>query len=225
MTAFDHIVYGLLWLSFGTIHSLLAGNSMKDRLHPLFGRGYRLAYNLFASLHILLVVVGSRYVFAQNVSGFEWPPMMHLFLTMAMSLGIVIMLIALCQYDLGRFSGLTQLTASPGVGGDDEVEPLHLSGLHRYVRHPLLPLRSGAVSTWQSERILRNSDTWRDMVRTMRYSANVFPHSYLGDDAFNNHAIELGSVRHDASTDLSHPPQSEALKPDPTNGCGSSTPS
>jgi protein-S-isoprenylcysteine O-methyltransferase Ste14 len=137
MTAFDHIVYGLLWLSFGTIHSLLAGNSMKDRLHPLFGRGYRLAYNLFASLHILLVVVGSRYVFAQNVSGFEWPPMMHLFLTMAMWLGIVIMLIALCQYDLGRFSGLTQLTASPGVGGDDEVEPLHLSGLHRYVRHPL----------------------------------------------------------------------------------------
>ena len=137
MTAFDHIVYGLLWLSFGAIHSLLAGNPVKDSLPSLFGRGYRLAYNLFAGLHIALVIVGGRYVFAANLSGFEWPPMIHPVLTMVMWLGIVILLVGLFQYDLGRFSGLTQLAASPGAGEDDEDEPLHLTGLHRYVRHPL----------------------------------------------------------------------------------------
>ena len=137
MTGIEHIVYGLLWLSFGTIHSLLAEASVKDRLRPLFGRGYRLAYNLFACLHIALVVVAGRYLLAPSLSGFEWPPIIHLALAMAMWLGIVVMAVALFQYDLGRFSGLTQFSASTGHENDAETEPMHVSGLHRYIRHPL----------------------------------------------------------------------------------------
>lgn len=30
----EHIVYGLLWLSFGAVHSLLAGETAKRRLRP-----------------------------------------------------------------------------------------------------------------------------------------------------------------------------------------------
>lgn len=73
MTAFDHIVYGLLWLSFGAIHSLLAGNPVKDSLPSLFGRGYRLAYNLFSGLHIALVIVGGDAFNNHAIEPRRWP--------------------------------------------------------------------------------------------------------------------------------------------------------
>jgi protein-S-isoprenylcysteine O-methyltransferase Ste14 len=62
-------------------------------------------------------------------------------------IGLCVLLVALKQYDLGRFSGLSQLRR----GSDQPVdEPLHLTGLHRYIRHPLylgayLYLWGGAV--------------------------------------------------------------------------------
>ena len=56
----DHMVYGLLWLSFGAVHSLLAGETAKSRLRPWLGAGYRLAYNGFASVHVALIWLGGR---------------------------------------------------------------------------------------------------------------------------------------------------------------------
>jgi len=73
------------------------------------------------------------------------------FLAIAAQLsGVVIILFGLRQYDLGRFSGTTQLFRRDNVSVDDE-EPLHITGMHRYVRHPLylgayLYLLGGAVS-------------------------------------------------------------------------------
>ena len=48
-------IYGLAWLSFGGVHSVFAGVAAKRRLDSLFGVYYRLAYNLWAGLHIAAV--------------------------------------------------------------------------------------------------------------------------------------------------------------------------
>jgi protein-S-isoprenylcysteine O-methyltransferase Ste14 len=49
--------------------------------------------------------------------------------------GGIILLLSLTQYDLGRFSGVTQLFGDNDSGSEEE--PLHITGMHCYVRHPL----------------------------------------------------------------------------------------
>jgi protein-S-isoprenylcysteine O-methyltransferase Ste14 len=63
--------------------------------------------------------------------------------------GGIVLVLSLTQYDLGRFSGVTQLFRDNDSGSDEEL--LHITGMHRYVRHPLylgayLYLLGGAVS-------------------------------------------------------------------------------
>lgn len=140
MTTLAHIAYGLLWVGFGVLHSVLASATAKQRLRPLFGRAYRLSYNLFAAVHIGAVVIGGRIWIAPQLAGYDFPPMIRAALGAMALLGGIVLLLALGQYDLGRFSGLTQLRGGDATSGnafDADEEPLHVTGLHRYVRHPL----------------------------------------------------------------------------------------
>ncbi len=50
-----HLIYALAWLSFGAVHSVLAGSALKKRLETLLKAYYRLSYNLLAVFHIGLV--------------------------------------------------------------------------------------------------------------------------------------------------------------------------
>ena len=149
MTHLEIIIYALLWISFGFVHSLLARAPVKRLLQPLFGRAYRISYNLFSALHIGLVIIGGQVVLGANSANYEIGNELT-FLAMAAQLtGVVVIIFSLRQYDLGLFSGTTQLFRSDS--NSVEEEPLHLSGMHRYVRHPLylgayLYLLGGAVS-------------------------------------------------------------------------------
>jgi protein-S-isoprenylcysteine O-methyltransferase Ste14 len=135
MTYTEYGIYAGLWLSFGVAHSLLASASAKRLLHPLFGRAYRLSYNLFSALHIGLILICGQLFLAENSASFDLSAWMDTLITSSRWLGIVIILAALTQYDLGLFGGLRQLRQSSiPVDGD---EPLHLSGMHRYIRHPI----------------------------------------------------------------------------------------
>ena len=60
MSLFESSIYALLWLSFGIVHSVLASTSAKRILHPLFGRYYRLSYNLLSALHIGFILIVGR---------------------------------------------------------------------------------------------------------------------------------------------------------------------
>ncbi len=158
MTLYEHALYGLLWLSFGLGHSLLAGEDEKSPLWPLFGRSYRLAYNLIATAHIAVVLAVGRLVLGAGLAPFERPDWLLVVQGAALLIGSIVVLAGLLQYDLGRFSGLAQLRVARGdrepprdeayeapappeaatsVSPDTAREPLHLDGLHRYVRHPL----------------------------------------------------------------------------------------
>ncbi|OSM06941.1 putative S-isoprenylcysteine methyltransferase-like protein [Magnetofaba australis IT-1] len=59
--------------------------------------------------------------------------------------GFVLMLLALRSYDLPLFAGLKQWRLHR-TGEPIRIEPLHLGGLHRYVRHPIYT--AGLMILW-----------------------------------------------------------------------------
>ena len=149
MTHFEIFLYALLWLSFGFVHWLMARASIKRLLQPLFGRAYRFSYNLFSALHIGLVVIGGQLVLAGNSAKFELGDGVFILAMACQVTGVIVIVLGLTQYDLGRFGGVTQLFRGDDLLGAEE--PLHVTGWHRYVRHPLylgayLYLLGGAVS-------------------------------------------------------------------------------
>lgn len=131
-----HVLYALAWLSFGAGHSLLAANAAKARLKPLFGAGYRLAYNLFAVLHLAVVIAVGRWAFA-GVEPFAFPGWATAPMIAAQVAGALVLAIALRAYDLGRFAGVTQIRNARAGKSEPEDEPLRTEGPHRFVRHPL----------------------------------------------------------------------------------------
>ena len=98
-------------------------------------------------LHIGFVLYGGLFWLAPQAHHFDIPDEMLTAMNGAMILGVIFFLIALTQYDLGRFAGVTQLFTPPK---QDQEEPLHLGGLHRYVRHPLYT--GGYLYLWGSVR-------------------------------------------------------------------------
>jgi len=132
-----HLLYGLLWLSFGIGHSLLATPTGRDFLKRHFGGGERLAYNIFAAFHIALVFAGGLWIFGATATNPVIDSKYAWLMTGVNLSGWVLMVIALRHYNLGRFSGMEQWRlAKQGLPFDDD-EPLHTSGLHRYLRHPI----------------------------------------------------------------------------------------
>ena len=130
-----HLIVALAWLSFGAAHSVLAATPVKQRLAPLFGVYYRLAYNLFAALHIgLVMALGGIMLSAQS---YVFEPGISAAMTGIKILGAIVLLLALRQYDLGRFSGLSQIRAHRQGKTDPGDEPLVIQGIHQFVRHPL----------------------------------------------------------------------------------------
>jgi protein-S-isoprenylcysteine O-methyltransferase Ste14 len=149
MTHLEISIYALLWISFGFGHSLLARESAKRILQPLFGYAYRISYNLFAALHIGLVIIGGELVLGGNSVAFEIGNELAFVATVAQWTGIIVIIFSLTQYDLGRFTGITQVFRGSDLSAD--AEPLHTTGMHGYVRHPLylgayLYLLGGATS-------------------------------------------------------------------------------
>jgi methanethiol S-methyltransferase len=128
-------MYAAGWLSFGLAHSILATATVKQRLASIFGAGYRLTYNLWAVVHIGAVwMFGSM---ALDTARFAFEPGMEPALTAVRWLGIAVLLLALREYDLGRFSGLSQLRARRQNQPDPGDEALVTHGMHQFVRHPL----------------------------------------------------------------------------------------
>lgn len=135
MTLLDHLYYALAWLSFAALHSLLARHGTKRFLAPYLGGAYRLAYNGLSLIHILAVAGLGEWLSGGAV--FARPqPLAYLQSLMAL-VGFAVMLFALRSYDLGRFGGLTQLRRGILPHAPAAEEPLVISGLHRYVRHPI----------------------------------------------------------------------------------------
>ena len=137
MSFLDHTIYAALWLVFGLFHSVLARAPIKQHLQRYLGRAYRVAYNIFAAVHFAVTIIIAKIYLAPGSAAVITSPNLTWPLTALMGAGLVITIAALLHYDLGLFAGTTQLR-KPSTGSDpDDDGPLHITGLHRYVRHPL----------------------------------------------------------------------------------------
>jgi len=125
-----HLIYALLWASFGLGHSVLANAGVKRRM-AMLGRGYRLAYNAVATVHIS-VVFGAGIILLGDAPRFGLPVSVSALLFGLAGLGTVLMMWSARYYDMSRLAGTRQLREPDAP----EDEPLRLDGPHRYVRHP-----------------------------------------------------------------------------------------
>lgn len=131
-----HLVNALAWLSFGGVHSLLAGDWSKRHLRPILDASYRLSYNAFATVHLMLIWWLGHMMF-KDETPFGFPVEFQRLLLAVYVCGWLIMLVGMRGYDLGRLAGIRQILDSLRGVQDTDDEPLRLDGLHRYVRHPL----------------------------------------------------------------------------------------
>jgi protein-S-isoprenylcysteine O-methyltransferase Ste14 len=129
-------LYALAWLAFGIVHSLLATASGREWLVRVFGAYHRVTYNLIAVVSFAAILLYGRVLFANHLT-FVRPIWLYIFMTIMVLGGLVILALALRGYDVGRFTGLTQVRAGHAGATLAEDEPLRMDGLHRYVRHPL----------------------------------------------------------------------------------------
>ena len=131
-----HIAYGLAWVSFGLGHSILASATVKSKLEPKLGPYYRITYNVIASIHIFVVWLLGIWVF-KGADTFEIQNSILTSLSALSVLGIIIMVLALREYDLGLLTGTAQIKNHKLGNTDLDIEPLNTIGLHSYVRHPI----------------------------------------------------------------------------------------
>jgi protein-S-isoprenylcysteine O-methyltransferase Ste14 len=129
------IFYGIAWIAYGLVHSILAAKPIKTRLAPVFGAGYRLAYNIFALIGLIAVLAIGHMTF--DATPFQLSNGQKIILSALAIAGWGIMFLALRQYDLGLFAGTKQLRAARKGEITDEAEPLTTKGMNRFVRHPL----------------------------------------------------------------------------------------
>lgn len=131
-------------MAYGVIHSLLASNRLKDLSLRWFGeasgRGYRLAYNIFAVASLLPVLALVSLLPDRTV--YTLPLPWSLFALALQGLALLALLIGLWQTGAWSFLGLEQLVR-PAVEGNPK---LVIRGLYRWVRHPLYT--AGLVFIW-----------------------------------------------------------------------------
>ncbi len=135
---------------YGLLHSILAGQDVKQRFKAILGERayhglYRLIYNLIAVVTLIPVIIlmsqnGDHILWQFNDA---WAPI----LSIIQAIGVIGVVVSLIQIDLGRFAGLRQLWTYL----NDEAlplseEPLQIKGLYRIVRHPLYLF--SLMATW-----------------------------------------------------------------------------
>jgi len=126
------VLFSSLLLLYFTFHSLLAAPKVKSWLkaHLIPKPYYRLFYNTMAVL--LLVPAVITYILCPKVMAFENNLIIQMIGGPLFLIGLVLMIIALRQYNLREFSGLAQLEGDEQTGNE-----LITDGLNAYVRHPL----------------------------------------------------------------------------------------
>jgi protein-S-isoprenylcysteine O-methyltransferase Ste14 len=123
------------WIAYFALHSALASLAVKScvaRRWPALYPAYRLAYNALAVL--LLALPGTLLVTWDGPLLWAWRGPWAWLAGLAAGVAIGGFAWSLAAYDSGEFIGLRQWRRREGRVEDQET--LHLSPLHRHVRHP-----------------------------------------------------------------------------------------
>lgn len=144
----DLILLSVTWLTYFVLHSLLASLAVKRwvaRHRPQWMPAYRLFFNLMA---ILLVLPPLAMTFAfRGEPLWQWTGPWR-WVSVALILAAVFGFVwSLRHYDSGEFLGLRQWRGR--LRSVEDQERMHISPLHRYVRHPWYFL--GLVLVWSQD--------------------------------------------------------------------------
>jgi protein-S-isoprenylcysteine O-methyltransferase Ste14 len=131
MEVWKHILLFFSVLGYGTLHSVLAADEVKRFLFagmPSLKRSYRFMYTVIAIVTLIPIVV----VYAQLDETVLIASKILQFLgATCVVAGMILLLVAFKSYDLKIFMGLDFSEES------DTREPLVITGMYHYVRHPL----------------------------------------------------------------------------------------
>ena len=124
----------ILWILFFVSHSFLAANGVKAAAEKLLGGSfvfYRIAYNIFSLVFLALILF---ILFFRHQLNFVFQPgaFNSLLGFILMPVGVVVMILAFRNYDLGEFTGIKQLAQKI-----HHPEKLMIKGINKYVRNPL----------------------------------------------------------------------------------------
>lgn len=125
----------LAWAGYGVLHSLMASLRFKRwvaRRWPAAPRLYRLLYNALAVL-LLLLPLGLMYHW-RGEPLWQWSGAGYIVANGLALLAVLGFLVTLRDYDTGEFLGTRQWRSRDA--GMEDRERLHISAIHRYVRHP-----------------------------------------------------------------------------------------
>jgi len=131
-----NLVYGIAWIVFGLTHSLLAAKTFKKMFAHILGGYYRLLYNIIAISQIIAIWIFGLYLFDFDDT-LKLPFYSPLPFYLITCIGSILLAFSIRQYDLGLFSGLTQIKLYEENLTEAFEEPLRISGLNSYIRHPL----------------------------------------------------------------------------------------
>lgn len=119
----------IYWVCFYTLHSLLAHKGIKCRIQHtvpwLREPRYRLFYNVLATVTLVLLLW--LHVRTPAISLWQQGWVLEVAGVLLMVAGGLLLLAAFRNYRLAPFLGLVA----------DKDEPLQISGLNRYMRHPI----------------------------------------------------------------------------------------
>ena len=127
----SHIILVLLWALFGIFHSLLAGNRWKRLMQQRLGLQYKyypFSYSVFAAVTLIAILLYQVYLQSQLL--YVAPLWVKLLLALPLVAGLYIMGLMIRKY----FFSLSGISVFYKEQPPAELE---LSGLNRYVRHPL----------------------------------------------------------------------------------------
>ena len=139
---------GLLWLSYFALHSLFASLWLKSRVSlrwPGLMPGYRLMFNLLALLLLIPPLAMMGWLDGEPL--WRYGALGDLLRFTFMGLAIAGFAWSLHFYDGREFIGIRQL--KQGLRDIEDQERLHISPLHRFVRHPWYAL--GLILVWTQE--------------------------------------------------------------------------
>ena len=144
----DLILLALLWLGYFLIHSLLASLWLKQRVadrYPQLLPWYRILFNVLAVVLILPPLVQLWWLRSEPL--WRWEGALAWTAYALMLLACLGFVWSLRYYDGGEFLGLRQLARRQRDVRDQER--LHISPMHRFVRHPWYSL--GLVLVWTQD--------------------------------------------------------------------------
>ncbi len=146
----------LATLIYGILHSLLASNRAKRMAEQAWGvraarRWYRLGYVMVVSVTVLPVL--ALPVFLPDVPIYTIPSPWRWLTLLGQGLGLAALAAGVIQTGALRFMGIRQVLEDSPQSGGAQPERLVVTGLYRWVRHPLysaslLILWLSPVMTW-----------------------------------------------------------------------------